>query len=100
MPDFQSNKTNSPPQYIGGFANVKNLCLIIREGRKELDTKTTEYRKLLGIKSSPAVTNIYGDKIAILIWTDEPEGIIIENSAAAKAYKSYFDIMWSIARQV
>ena len=74
--------------------------LIIREGRTELDNKTTEYRYLRGIKESPAVTNIYGNKIAILIWTDEPEGIIIENEAAAKAYKSYFDLMWKHAKKI
>ena len=51
------------------------------------------------VSESPAVTNIYGDKIAIIIWTDEPEGIIIENAAAAKAYKSYFDIMWQQANK-
>ena len=74
--------------------------LIIRKGRKELDNKTTEYRYLSGIKESTAVTNIYGNKIAILIWTDEPEGIIIENEAAAKAYKSYFDFMWKNSEKI
>lgn len=74
--------------------------LIIRKGRKELDNKTTEYKYLEGVAASPAVTNIYGDKIAIIIWTDEPEGIIIENNAAAKAYKSYFEFMWKHAKDV
>lgn len=68
--------------------------LLIRKDRKELDNKTTQYKYIPNISESPAVTNIYGDKIAIIIWTDEPEGIIIENEAAAKAYKSYFDFMW------
>ncbi len=72
--------------------------LMIRKGRKELDNKTTKYKYLENVEESPAVTNIYGDKIAIIIWTDEPEGIIIENKAAAKAYKSYFDILWKIAK--
>jgi hypothetical protein len=45
------------------------------------------------MSESSTVTNIYGDKIAIIIWTDKPEGIIIENAAAARAYKSYFDFM-------
>ena len=72
--------------------------LLLRKGRKELDKKTSEYRYVPNISESSAVTNIYGDKIAIIIWTDEPEGIIIENSAAAKAYKSYFDFMWSKAK--
>lgn len=73
--------------------------LIIRKGRKELDNKTTTYRYIPNIPESPAVTNIYGDKIAIIIWTDEPEAIIIENPAAAKAYKSYFDFMWKNSKE-
>tara|TARA_Y100000034_G_scaffold116670_1_gene155262 strand:- start:248 stop:967 length:720 start_codon:yes stop_codon:yes gene_type:complete len=79
--------------------NIKTK-LIIRKDRKELDKKTTEYRYLPNISGSPAVTNIYGNKIAILIWTDEPEGIIIENEVAAKAYKSYFDFMWKHGRKL
>jgi sugar-specific transcriptional regulator TrmB len=80
--------------------NKIHTKLIIRKGRKELDSKTTEYRYLENASPSSAVTNIYGDKIAIIIWTDEPEGIIIENSAAAKAYKSYFDFMWENAKKI
>jgi len=78
--------------------NIKTK-MILRKGRKEKDKKTSEYRYLAKVAESPAVTNIYGDKIAILIWTDEPEGIIIENKAAAKAYKSYFDFMWQHAEK-
>lgn len=87
------------PEFAMQFDRMKkeqniHTKLIIRQGRKELDTKRTEYRYLPNISESPAVTNIYGDKIAIIIWTPEPEGVIIENVAAAKAYKSYFDFMW------
>ena len=74
--------------------------LIIRKDRKEMPGKNSEYRYLPNISESPAVTNIYGDKVAIIIWTDEPEGIIIENAAAAKAYKSYFDSMWKYAKLI
>lgn len=73
--------------------------MIIRKGRKENDSKTSEYKFLENVEESPAVTNIYGDKIAIIIWTDEPEGIIIENAVAAKAYKSYFDVLWKNAKK-
>ncbi len=78
---------------------VMKTKMLIKRGRKELDYTTTEYRFLDDIKSSSAVTNIYGDKVCILIWTDEPEGIIIENGAVAKAYKSYFDFMWKFAKK-
>jgi hypothetical protein len=73
--------------------------MLIRKGRKELGKKNlTEHRYMPNLAESPAVTNVYGDKIAIVIWTDEPEGIIIENAAAAKAYRSYFDVMWKNAK--
>ena len=92
------------PEFAMQFDRLKkenkiHTQLLIRRGRKELDNKTTEYRSLSNVSESPAVTNIYGDKVAIIIWTEEPEGIIIENPATAKAYKSYFDVMWKIARK-
>lgn len=77
--------------------NIKTK-LILRRGRKELDSSTSTH-KFLQVTESPAVTNIYGNKIAIIVWTDEPEGIIIENAAAAKAYKSYFAVMWDAAQK-
>ncbi|MBT5342306.1 hypothetical protein HOL59_01860 [Candidatus Woesearchaeota archaeon] len=72
---------------------------IVREDRatKTSNPKQTRYVKKNVI--SPVVTNIYGDKIALIIWTDEPEGIIIENEAAAKAYRSYFEFMWEHAKK-
>ncbi|MDO8460393.1 MAG: helix-turn-helix domain-containing protein [Nanoarchaeota archaeon] len=74
--------------------------MLLRKGRTELDSKTSHHQYLPGIAESPAVTNIYGDKIAIIIWTDEPEGIIIENASAAKAYKSYFEFMWKYGKSL
>jgi len=90
------------PEFSKQFSRLKkenkiHTKLIIRTERKKTNSASTEYRYLPNVAESPAVTNIYGDKIAIVIWTDEPEGIIIENAAAAKAYKSYFDFMWNNA---
>ncbi|MFT4325937.1 MAG: TrmB family transcriptional regulator [Candidatus Woesearchaeota archaeon] len=91
------------PEFAAQFDRLKkenNLKtkMILRKGRKEKDKKTSEYR-YLDTEESPAVTNIYGNKIAIVIWTNEPEAIVIENAAAAKAYKSYFDVMSKTAEK-
>ncbi|MFP4424385.1 MAG: TrmB family transcriptional regulator [Candidatus Woesearchaeota archaeon] len=72
--------------------------LIMRKGRDHEKNKETNYRYISGIRKSPVVTNIYGDKIAIIIWTTEPEGVLIENKEAALAYKSFFDFMWKKAQ--
>lgn len=72
---------------------------IVREGREEEISNPKRTRFVPKSVESPVVTNIYGDKIALIIWTDEPEGIIIENPAAAKAYRSYFEFMWKHAKK-
>ncbi|MFO7710140.1 MAG: helix-turn-helix domain-containing protein [Candidatus Woesearchaeota archaeon] len=72
--------------------------LIMRKGRSHEKNPQTNYRYINGIRKSPVVTNIYGDKIAIIIWTTEPEGVLIENKEAAAAYKSFFDFMWKKAQ--
>src|SRR3989339_461061 len=94
-------KVEGQVRLFKGLKGVRTVFLdIIRKGRIEIDHKTSENKYAPGITESPAVTNIYGDKIAIIIWTDEPEAIIIENSFAAKAYKSYFDFMWEHGKKI
>lgn len=43
---------------------------------------------------SPVGTNVYGDKVAIVVWADEPVAILIKNKAVADAYKRHFNFMW------
>ncbi|MFH1802278.1 MAG: helix-turn-helix domain-containing protein [archaeon] len=87
------------PEFALQFKRMKKekkfkTFVLCRKDRRELDVESSAHKYLPNVTESPAVTNIYGDKIAIIIWTDEPEGIVIENPAAAQAYKSYFDFMW------
>ena len=71
---------------------------IVREDRDNPTSNPKQTRYVSKSVESPVVTNIYGDKIALIIWTD-PEGIVIEYEAAAKAYRSYFEFMWKHARK-
>lgn len=92
------------PEFALQFMRMKKekgfkSYLICRKDRWDVDVSKSGHKYLPNVSESPAVTNIYGDKIAIIIWTDEPEGIIIENAAAAQAYKSYFDVMWKVAKE-
>lgn len=92
------------PEFAYQFDRMKKekgikTQLLLRKGRHELDSRTSEHLYLPGVAESPAVTNIYGDKVAIIIWTDEPEAVVIENAAAAKAYKSYFDVLWKKGKE-
>ena len=49
--------------------------------------------------SSRAALRIYGDKVAILLLSEEePLAIVIKNNAIADGYKKYFEVMWEAAK--
>lgn len=77
----------------------KNIKIrnIVQRGVDIKPSKTTEVRFVPKKVRSPVVTNIYGDKIAIIIWTDVPEAVLIKNKSAAESYRNYFEILWKSA---
>ncbi len=73
---------------------------ITRTNRKEeRHMKKKEERTIPSLTVSPVVTNIYADKIAIIIWSEIPEAIMIQNQKAADAYRDYYNFMWKYARK-
>lgn len=47
---------------------------------------------------SPVMTTVYGDNIAIFIWSDPLFTILIKDKNVAESFKSYFDLLWEIAK--
>ncbi len=60
--------------------------------------KLTEYRYLETEYPVPSSTLIYGDKVALYIWTSDPLVIDIESAEAADSYRSYFEALWQVAK--
>jgi len=91
------------PRYEKQFSNkmkkrgvrVKSIIRTNREIRNKDKTK----RKIPSKTQSPVVTNIYKDKIAIIIWSETPEAILIQNKKASDAYRDYFTFMWKYAEK-
>ena len=48
---------------------------------------------------SPTMTAIYGSKVAIFIWSHPLFAILIKDKDVAKSYKSYFNILWNVAKK-
>jgi HTH-type transcriptional regulator, sugar sensing transcriptional regulator len=44
-------------------------------------------------------TIIRNNKIAIIIWTEKPIGVLINNELAAKSYKQFFNLIWKNSRK-
>jgi sugar-specific transcriptional regulator TrmB len=44
-------------------------------------------------------TIIFGNRVAIIVWTDKPIITLINNKEVSKSYKSYFNILWGISKK-
>lgn len=87
------------PHFIKGLEKNKiKVRHIVRRGEDIHPSKTTEVRFFnKKMRETMITTNIYDNKIAIILWTEIPEAIIIENKGAANSYRDYFEILWAHA---
>jgi len=74
--------------------------LIRKERHHSKASKSTEVRFINKKVKSEAVINIYENKIAIFIWTDPPEAVLIENKAVADSLRDYFYMIWKSAEKL
>lgn len=65
-----------------------------------LESHLSENRKLPKEFESPTTTLIYGDKVAIFLWTEVPKVILVQSRELAKSYKSYFELLWKFGEKV
>jgi sugar-specific transcriptional regulator TrmB len=78
--------------------NIK-IKHLVREGRDAKPSKTTEVRFISKKTKSEGVMTIFGNKLAIVIWSDVPECVLIENKAVADSFRDYFKMLWNSAKK-
>ena len=61
--------------------------------------KYTEYRSIPLSVVSPVTVNVYPGKLAIFIWGDQPDCVLIENPQVSKTFADYFEFMWKHANK-
>lgn len=60
----------------------------------------SEIRFLPEKYSSPLAVNIYGDNVAIILWSKEnPFAIVIKNKEISEGYRKHFEIMWKVSKR-
>ncbi len=47
----------------------------------------------------PTSTNIYGNVVAIQIWSSEPIVILIESEEVANGYRDFFETLWKMGKK-
>ena len=60
--------------------------------------KYTEVRILPSEYNSPVATNVVGDEVIMIQWTENPVIITIKNRKIADAYRRYFNYLWKDAK--
>ncbi len=100
------------PEKLGGYLNVFHRKRIEKEikirhiynenARKRIKylnkLKYSQARYLPPEFTVPATTVIYGDKVVLWVWSDNPFSVVIESSKMAEAYIVYFEFLWKIAK--
>ena len=72
---------------------------IIAQDRNIKRIPLAEIKYLPEKYENPVSVNIYGDKVAIVLWASEPLAILIKNREIAQGYKNYFELMWRVAKK-
>jgi sugar-specific transcriptional regulator TrmB len=76
-----------------------NARIIFNSAGKKMNIPSADVRYLPEKYSSPLAVNIYGDKVAIILWSKEnPLAIVIKNRQISEGYRKYFEFMWKVAK--
>ena len=83
------------------FYSIYHDTTLARKRTKDYpeDFKLAEIKFLQSALVSPIVTLIYGDKVSLASWSENPFGIILEDVDIAKSYLEHFKALWKIARK-
>ena len=62
---------------------------------KEHKKQFYKYNQLPKDMYSPMVIIIFGNKVAQVVWRDQPFAFIIDSKEVVESYKKYFDFFWN-----
>ncbi len=75
--------------------------VLVREGDNYLPAhrETTQYRFIPKDFFNPTSTFIYGDKVAIIMFTEPLYGLMIDSKQLSDSYRKQFELLWKNARK-
>ena len=81
--------------------NIKTKIIFNHKTKQEnLKIPLSEIKYLPDKYTSPLAINIYGNKVAIILWSKEnPIAIVIKNNEISQGYKNYFKLMCKTAKK-
>lgn len=77
--------------------HVKIIYNEKRREQREGKLKFVQMRFLPKELDFPSTTQIYGDKVSIIVWSNPPFAFVIKSKEAVKSYKHFFELLWTTA---
>ncbi len=71
----------------------------VRMKKRHKELNDIEIKYLPNHFETPANTWIFGDMVAILVWSEQPIATLIRSKDVAKAYRTNFDLLWCLAKK-
>lgn len=70
----------------------------IRKEKRESELKNCEARYIPKSHITPSTTYVYGEKVAVIVWSEEPMAFLIRSREVANSYITFFEMLWKIAK--
>ncbi len=67
----------------------------VRKEKREKELKLYEIRYIKNTNITPSTTFIYGNKVAIIMWSDIPLAFLIKSQNVSDSYRNFFEILWN-----
>ena len=80
---------------------VKSRIILKDSARKSKSVKRAygSFKFIPEEYSAPTTTFVYGDYIAIIVWSEVPIATVIHSKEIAKSYLGYFELLWKTAKK-
>lgn len=81
---------------------IKARMIFDESARKEEHLKKIPLAEIKFLKNgskSQVSTNIYANKVSIIIWEKVPKAILITESALSQSFSAYFELLWELAHK-
>jgi len=78
--------------------NKIKMRIVANAKIKPVKMKLAEIKYVPERLASSASTYIYENKVAMMMWVENPVGIIIEHSTVAESYRNYFEYLWGVSK--
>ena len=87
------------PHYTNNRIKKKiKLVALYAGSRHKSPVPLAEVRYLPDSFASPVSTNIYGEKVAIIVWSREPVAILMKDKEISGTYRKYFELLWKMGK--